>query len=215
MKRSEKITISIVDDDSGLRESIIGFLKSANDFQLVSQYARAEEALAKLGQDKPSVVLMDIKMKGMDGIECVRQLKAVMPQVQVIMLTVFEDTELIFNALKAGANGYLLKRQPPAKLIEAIREVVQGGSPMSAPIARKVVMLLQGGNLRSQTPAADNFDLSTREREVLTQLAAGQVYKEIADSLSVSPHTVRSYVRRIYEKLHVHSRTEAVAKFLQ
>ena len=215
MKRSDKITISIVDDDSGLRESIIGFLKSANDFQLVSQYARAEEALVKLVQEKPSVVLMDIKMKGMDGIECVRQLKAKMPEVQVIMLTVFEETELIFSALKAGANGYLLKRQPPAKLIEAIREVVQGGSPMSAPIARKVVMLLQGGNLRSQAPAADNFDLSTREREVLTQLAAGQVYKEIADSLSVSPHTVRSYVRRIYEKLHVHSRTEAVAKFLQ
>lgn len=208
------IAVSIVDDESGLRESILGFLKTAKNFRCVSQYAQAEEALKGLPSDKPDVVLMDIKMKGMDGIECVRRLKALMPEVQVIMLTVFEDTELIFNALKAGANGFLLKRQPPAKLAEAIREVMDGGSPMSAPIARKVVHLLQAGNLRSETPA-ESFDLSAREREVLEQLAAGQVYKQIADSLNVSPHTVRSYVRRIYEKLHVHSRTEAVAKYLQ
>ena len=130
------------------------------------------------------------------------------------MLTVFEDTDLIFNALKAGANGVLLKRQSSAKLVEAIYEVMADGSPISAPIARKVVHLLQSGSLRTRTAAA-SFDLPTRERELLEQLAAGQVYKQIADSLNVSPHTVRSYVRRIYEKLHVHSRTEAVAKFLK
>jgi DNA-binding NarL/FixJ family response regulator len=214
MKRPP-ITVSIVDDESGLRESIIGYLKKAGAFQFVSQYAGAEDALAKLPADKPEVVLMDIKMSGMDGIECVRRLKAQMPEVQVIMLTVFEDLELIFDALKAGASGYLLKRQPPQKLIEAIREVVDGGSPMSAPIARKVVQLLQSSAIRRQSSGGNSVELSARERDVLDQLAAGQGYKQTADNLGVSIHTVRSYVRRIYEKLHVHTRAEAVAKYLK
>jgi DNA-binding NarL/FixJ family response regulator len=213
--KTTPIAVSVVDDESGLRESIVGFLKTTKGFRCVSQYERAEEALKKLPADKPDVVLMDIKMHGMDGIECVRLLKEKMPNVQVVMLTVFEDTELIFSALKAGASGYLLKRQPPAKLVEAINEVVTGGSPMSAPIARKVVELLQGGDLRTTKSAGSKFELSERELQVLQQLAAGQVYKQIADSLDVSIHTVRSYARRIYEKLHVHTRAEAVAKFLQ
>jgi DNA-binding NarL/FixJ family response regulator len=214
VKRSA-ITVSIVDDESGLRESIIGYLKKTGAFQFVSQYSSAEEALARLPAERPAVVLMDIKMEGMNGIECVRRLKAKMPEVQVIMLTVFEDLELIFDALKAGASGYLLKRQPPQKLVEAIREVVEGGSPMSAPIARKVVQLLQSSAIRRQGSGEDSMELSARERDVLDQLAAGQGYKQTADNLGVSIHTVRSYVRRIYEKLHVHTRAEAVAKYLK
>lgn len=213
--KSAPITVSIVDDEPGLRESIIGYLKKAGTFQVVSQYSRAEEALAHLPGETVSVVLMDIKMEGMGGIECVRRLKMQRPDIQVIMLTVFEDTDLIFDAIKSGASGYLLKRLPPAKLVEAIREVVEGGSPMSAPIARKMVQLLQSGELRRQKSSENTMDLSAREREVLDQLAAGQAYKQAADHLGVSIHTVRSYVRRIYEKLHVHTRAEAVAKYLR
>lgn len=214
MKQSP-ITVSIVDDDSDLRESIIGYLKRDGTFQLVSHYSGAEDALVHLPADRPAVVLMDIKMEGMDGIECVRRLKAKMPEVQVIMLTVFEDTDLIFDAIRAGASGYLVKRQPPARLVEAIREVVEGGSPMSALIARKVVQLLQTSEIRRQTSADTPEELSVREREVLEQLASGQGYKQAADRLGVSIHTVRTYVRRIYEKLHVSTCAEAVAKYLR
>jgi DNA-binding NarL/FixJ family response regulator len=157
---------------------------------------------------------MDIKMKGMDGIECVRRLKAVMPDVLVIMLTVFDDDDLIFDALMAGATGYLLKRQPPDQLAEAIHEVVAGGSPMSATIARKVVHLLQATGNSGKTSMGARMLLSARQREILDLLAAGQPYKIIADKMGVSIHTVRSYIRRTYQKLQVHTRTEAVAKYL-
>jgi len=140
---NKPVTVSIVDDNAELRDSIITFLDTAGGFRCISRYATAEEALKKLPADKPAVILMDIKMGAMDGLECVRQLKASMPEALVLMLTVFEDTELIFKALKAGASGYLLKRMPPAKLVEAIREVVECGSPMSAPIARKIVQSFQ------------------------------------------------------------------------
>jgi len=159
------------------------------------------------------VVLMDINLGGMSGIECVRLLKPQVPETQVVMLTVFEDTEKIFSALAAGASGYLLKRMPPAKLLEAILDVHEGGSPMSAPIARKVVQSLQPELIATATAAALN--LSPRERDVLDGLAEGQAYKQISDKLGVSIHTVRNYIRRIYEKLHVCSRTEAVAKYLR
>ena len=152
-------------------------------------------------QDEPDVVLMDINLGGMSGIECVRQLKPRMPATQMVMLTVFEDTEKIFSALAAGASGYLLKRLAPAKLLDAIREVHEGGSPMSAPIARKVVQSLQ----KVVPRGAKQAELSPREREVLNGLAEGQAYKQIADRLGVSIHTVRNYIRRIYEKLHVRS----------
>lgn len=210
------ITISVVDDDPALRESIVGYLRTVGHFECVSQYNGAEEALAKLPVDNPDVILLDIKMKGIDGIECVQRLKARMPSAKVIMLTVFEETDLIFRALRAGADGYLLKRQPPAKLVEAIYEVVEGGAPMSAPIARKVVEFLQKSVVdRSTGKGAEKLALSPREREVLERLAAGQVYKQVADGMNISVHTVRSYIRRIYEKLHVHTRAEAVAKYLR
>jgi DNA-binding NarL/FixJ family response regulator len=205
------ITVSIVDDEPGLREHIAGYLAAAGNIRCKSAYASAEEALACLPQDKPDVILMDINLGEMDGIECVRRLTALMPEAQVLMLTVFEDSDQIFRALAAGASGYLLKRQPPKKLLEAIEEVCAGGSPMSASIARKVVHSFKA------SPAHGNeiADLSPREKSVLDGLAEGLAYKQIADQLGVSIHTVRNYIRRIYEKLHVRSRGEAVAKFFR
>jgi len=203
-------TVSIVDDEADLREHIAGYLSAASDIRCKSSYASAEEALQHLPQDKPDLVLMDINLGGMDGIECVRRLKAIMPEAQVLMLTVFEDTEKIFRALSAGATGYLLKRMPPKKLLEAIAEVREGGSPMSAPIARKVVQSFQSLPIGR---ADDAVALSQRELSVINGLAQGLAYKQIADQLGVSIHTVRNYIRRIYEKLHVQSRTEAVAKY--
>lgn len=205
------ITVSIVDDEPDLREHIAGYLAAAGNVRCKSAYASAEEALVHLPQDKPDVVLMDINLGGMDGIECVRQLTTLMPKAQVLMLTVFEDSDKIFRALAAGASGYLLKRMSPKKLLEAIEEVRDGGSPMSASIARKVVQSFKSAPARGD----ESMDLSQRERDVLNGLAEGLAYKQIADQLGVSIHTVRNYIRRIYEKLHVQTRTEAVAKFMR
>ncbi len=204
------ITVSIVDDDAGLRDSMTQFLRTARGFRCLKSYGSAEEALAGIPADPPDVVLMDINMAGVDGIECARRLKALAPSTQILMLTVYEDTDKIFKALAAGASGYLLKRVAPVKLLEAIREVHAGGSPMSGPIARKVVQFFQQGR-----PAREEADiLSAREREVLQFLSRGYAYKQIGEELGVSMDTTRTYIRRIYEKLHVHSRTEAVVKFL-
>jgi DNA-binding NarL/FixJ family response regulator len=205
------ITVSIVDDEADLREHIAGYLSATGNIRCVSAYASGEGALEHLPNEKPDVILMDINLGDMDGIECVRRLTAQTPSAQVVMLTVFEDTDRIFRALAAGASGYLLKRLSPKKLLEAIEEVCAGGSPMSAPIARKVVQ-----SFKAMPPHADEkVELSPRERAVLDGLTAGLAYKQIADQLAVSIHTVRNYIRRIYEKLHVRTRTEAVAKFLR
>jgi len=205
------ITVSIVDDEADLREHIAGYLAAAGNIRCKSAYASAEEALEHLPRDKPDVILMDINLGEMDGIECVRRLTALMPKAQVLMLTVFEDTDKIFRALAAGASGYLLKRMSPKTLLESIEEVCAGGSPMSAPIARKVVQSFKAAPARGDESA----ELSPRERSVLDGLAGGLAYKQIAGELGVSIHTVRNYIRRIYEKLHVCTRTEAVAKFLK
>jgi DNA-binding NarL/FixJ family response regulator len=212
---AKKITFSIVDDDVGLRDSIVQYLTVQGGFVCMGQYGRAQDALDKLRDEKPAVVLMDIKMKGMDGIECVRRLKEKMPEILVIMLTVFEDEDLIFDALMAGATGYLLKRQPPEQLLEAVHDLLAGGSPMSSTIARKVVKLLQRSGDSSKTSGGVRLLLSGRQREMLDLLAAGEPYKAIADKMGLSIHTVRGYIRRIYEKLQVHTRTEAVAKYLE
>jgi DNA-binding NarL/FixJ family response regulator len=205
------ITVSIVDDEADLREHIAGYLAATGNIRCKSAYASAAEALEHLPQDKPDVILMDINLGDMNGIECVRRLTALVPEAQVLMLTVFEDTDQIFRALAAGASGYLLKRLSPKKLLEAIEEVYAGGSPMSAPIARKVVQSFK----IAPAHGGSSVELSPRERSVLDGLVGGLAYKQIADQLGVSIHTVRNYIRRIYEKLHVHTRTEAVAKFLQ
>lgn len=207
----KKINVSIVDDEVELRENIAGYIDAGKEFRCMSVYGSGEEAIAHLPLEKPDVILMDINLGGLSGIECVRQLKPLMPDTQMVMLTVFEDTEKIFSALAAGASGYLLKRLAPAKLLEAIQEVHEGGSPMSAPIARKVVQSMQSPPL----PRSEVTELSPREREVLDGLAEGQAYKQIAEKLGVSIHTVRNYIRRIYEKLHVCSCGEAVAKYLR
>jgi len=204
------LTVSIVDDDAGLRDSISQFLRTAKGFRCLKVYASAKEALEGVPKEPPDVVLMDINMADVDGIECTRLLKAAAPTVQILMLTVYEDTDKIFKALAAGASGYMLKRTAPTKLLEAIRDVHSGGSPMSGPIARKVVQFFQLGS-----PARkESEDLSARERQVLQLLAQGYAYKQIGDELGVSMDTTRTYIRRIYEKLHVHSRTEAVVRFL-
>jgi len=209
------ITISIVEDNDKLRGTLAKVIGRAEGFRFVSDYGTAEDALADLPKVKPEVVLMDINLPGMNGVECVRKLKALLPQTQVMMLTVYEDTENIFNALAAGANGYMLKRTPTKELIEAIREVHRGGSPMTTHIARLVVQSFQKPAPAPQSGGGDLAELSEREQQVLDLLAQGLIYKEIADKLNIGYETVHTYIRRIYEKLQVRTRTEAVAKFLQ
>jgi DNA-binding NarL/FixJ family response regulator len=204
------IRVSVVEDDARVRASFGRLVDRAPGFSCVSQHPSAEEALEQLPAVRPDVVLMDINLPGISGVECVRTLKTLLPEAQVVMLTVYEDTDLIFGALAAGASGYLLKRTPPDELLSGIRDVHRGGSPMTSHIARKVVQSFR------QTPAEGSAEdaLSRREREVLDYLARGFLYKEIAAELAISYDTVHTYVRRIYEKLQVHSRTEAVAKHL-
>jgi DNA-binding NarL/FixJ family response regulator len=205
------IAVAIVEDNDQLRGTLARVIDRAEGFRCVGQHASAEDALAALPQQKPDVVLMDINLPGLNGVECVRRLKPLLPQTQVVMLTVYEDTDNIFNALAAGASGYLLKRTSRDELLAAIKEVHAGGSPMTAHIARKVVQSFQRAGPSPQP--AEN--LSPREQEVLDLLSQGFLYKEIADRLGVSYETVHTYIRRIYEKLHVRTRTEAVAKFLR
>lgn len=205
------ITVSIVEDNDQLRGTLARVITRAEGFRCLSHYPNAEEALQALPNDRPDVVLMDINLPGMNGVECVRRLKQVAPTTQVVMLTVYEDTENIFNALAAGASGYLLKRTKSAELLEAIRDVQRGGSPMTTHIARKVVQSFQ--QTSSSTQSTEN--LSAREQEVLDCLSQGFLYKEIAEKLGISYETVHTYIRRIYEKLQVRTRTEAVAKFLR
>lgn len=208
-------TIAIVEDQEKLRVTLAKVINRAEGFKCVSDYGSAEEALAALPQVKPDVVLMDINLPGMNGVECVRRLKPLLPQTQVIMLTVYEDTDNIFNALVAGASGYMLKRTPAKELLEAVHEVLRGGSPMTTHIARKVVLSFQKSAAAAAKTADELSELSEREQQVLDLLAQGLIYKEIAEKLSISYETVHTYIRRIYEKLQVRTRTEAVAKFLQ
>ena len=207
------ISISIVEDNDKLRGTLAKVIGRADGFRFATDYANAEEAFADLPKVRPDVVLMDINLPGMNGVECVRKLKTLLPQTQVMMLTVYEDTENIFKALAAGANGYMLKRTPTKDLIEAIREMQRGGSPMTTHIARLVVQSFQ----KSAAPSSGGSlsELSEREQQVLDLLAQGLIYKEIAEKLSIGYETVHTYIRRIYEKLQVRTRTEAVAKFLQ
>ena len=204
------ISVSIVEDSEKLRGTLARVINRADGFRCVSQYPSAEDALKDLPNVKPDVVLMDINLPGINGVECVRQLKKNLPEVQVMMLTVYEDTENIYDALTAGASGYLLKRTSGPELLDAIREVHRGGSPMTAHIARKVVQSFQ-----KNAPAQPTENLSEREQQVLDLLSRGLMYKEIADKLQISYETVHTYIRRIYEKLQVRTRTEAVAKFLR
>lgn len=206
------VRIAIIEDDAGLRGIFAGWLANASEFKLVSQFKDAESALKSLPGDPPDVVLADINLPGLDGIECVARLKPEMPHTQFMMLTVYEDAQRIFRALAAGATGYLLKRASRAELLEAIAEVHRGGSPMTSSIARKVVQSFT--QTETASPPEPQTELAPRERQVLDLMARGYVSKEISESLNISVPTVNTYIRRIYEKLHVHSRTHAVAKYL-
>jgi len=208
-KGDVNIAVSIVEDDAPAREALADWIRHAPGFRYLSQHGSGESALAKLPAEKPGVVLMDINLPGMSGIECVRQLKPQLPDTQFVMLTVYEDTDHIFDALAAGASGYLLKQTPRDELLTALKEVHAGGSPMTSNIARKVVQSF----LRAAPQVDESVNLSPREREVLELLACGYLYKEIADNLGITVATVVTYIRRIYEKLHVRSRAQAVAKY--
>lgn len=207
------IKVSIVEDDARLRETAVRYFAGQTGFRCLKAYANAEDALADIPAHLPDVVLMDINLPGMSGIECVARLRRVAPSVKIIMLTVFEEGEQVFQALSAGAFGYLVKSNRPAKILEAIREVYHGGSPMSGHIARKVVQSFQAHATASAAANAETEALTAREMEVLQGLSRGHPYKEIASDLGISLSTVRTYIQRIYEKLHVHSQTEAVMKF--
>jgi len=204
------IRVSIVEDNQRVRTSLARLIELSDGFKCVSEHSTGEEAVAALPKMKPDVVLMDINLPGINGVECVRQLKPILPGTQVVMLTVYENTDLIFQALSAGATGYLLKQTPPAELLAAVREVHGGGSPMTGHIARKVVASFQQAGNSSQ----EFENLTPREKEVLDHLAKGFLYKEIAEAMGISYDTVHTHIRKIYEKLHVRSRTEAVAKHL-
>ena len=202
------ITIAISEDDSAARKIFASWIERAEGFRCVSQHGDAESALASLPGQPPDVVLTDINLPGLNGIECVQRLKPILPRTQFVMLTVYEDADHIFQALAVGASGYLLKQTPRAELIAALQDVHQGGSPMTSKIARKVVQAFQS----SRTSGTDTAELSPREQELLDLLAKGYLYKEIADAMKITVGTVNTYIRRIYEKLHVRSRAQAVAK---
>jgi len=202
------IAVSIVEDDAQTRKIFANWISGASGFRLAGDWGDAERALGALPAKKPNVVLMDINLPGMSGVEAVKRLKPLLPEAQFVMLTVYEDADHIYNALAAGATGYLLKQTPRAELLGAVEEVHRGGSPMTSNIARKVVQCF-----KQAAPLGAQETLSPREQEVLDLLARGYLYKEIAERLNVSVPTVNTYVRRMYEKLHVRSRAQAVAKY--
>lgn len=201
--------VAVVEDDTGVRESLAVLINGAPGFRCIGTYANAEAALKHLPCNWPDIILMDINLPQMSGIECVAKLKATHPALHILMLTVHVDSELIFKSLKAGAGGYLIKQTSPAEILDALSDVMRGGAPMTNTIARKVVQFFQEKSSGDETAS-----LTKRELEILTHLAKGYQYKEIADSLGINILTVRTHIHHIYEKLHVRSRTEAVVKFL-
>jgi len=203
-------SVGIVEDDAVLRQTLSRIIGDTRGFRCVAACATGEEALIELPVHQPAVVLMDLNLPQMSGIDCIRRLKELLPATPIIVLTVYEDSEHIFRALKAGANGYLLKRSEPEEVLTAIKDAREGGAPMSSQIARRVV-------LSFHEPAQSNADvaLTDRENEILSFLSQGFANKEIADKMNISVPTVRTHLRHIYEKLHVRSRTEAVVKYLK
>jgi DNA-binding NarL/FixJ family response regulator len=200
------ISVTIVEDDDDLRENLVFLIDSSSDFCCASAYRDCETALAGIADDRPDIVLMDIGLPGMSGIEGIREIKKKLPIQNIVVLTVYDDDNLVFDALCAGAGGYLIKGMPPEKLLEAVREAHDGGAPMSASIARLVVRSFQ---MEPHSP------LTQREKDILAQLCKGMSYKMIANTLFISQDTVRSHIRHIYQKLQVRSKSEAVAKALK
>jgi DNA-binding NarL/FixJ family response regulator len=205
------ITVAIVEDDAPLRASLAGILQRAANCRCVGAFASAEDALREIPSLSPQVVLMDINLPGMDGVYCVRRLAELLSRVQILMLTVHDDPDSIFESLSAGASGYLLKPVRAAELLAAIKDVYAGGAPMTSNIARKVVQSFK----RAGADADDGKQLSPRERDVLDYLVKGYSYKETADQMGISYSTVHTHIEHIYQKLHVQSRAQAVAKYLR
>jgi DNA-binding NarL/FixJ family response regulator len=206
-----KIPVAIVEDNNDIRLALEQIIESDSDYTLAGSCVSGEEALVKLPILNPKVVLMDIGLGGISGIEVVRELKASYPDILFMMCTIYDEDEKIFEALSAGASGYILKKTSPAKLLEGIKELIEGGAPMSSQIARKVVAAFQNKPTANIGSALDV--LSKRENEILEMLSTGLLYKEISDKLAISSETVRKHVYHIYEKLHVSNRIEAVNKF--
>jgi len=206
------ISVAIVEDDAGIREMLTRVVQRAPELEFLQSVENGEHAIEKLPAFAPNVVIMDIQLPGISGIECTRALKKLMPQIQVLIFTVFGDSDQVFQALEAGASGYLLKRTPRREMVEAIKQVWDGGAPMSGEVARKVV---ESFRKPAAAPAGEIASLTPREEEVLALLAKGYITKEIADELAISFDTVRFHLKHIYQKLHVRSRTEALLKYLK
>lgn len=204
------ITISIVEDNAGTREMLLKLFDRSPGLTCLRAYASGEDAVRGIPREPSEVAVVDINLPGMSGIECVARLKQLLPALQVLMLTTYEESDLIFGSLRAGANGYLLKTMPAGELVEAVRQVRAGGAPMSMQIARKVIAHFHG----TKSEPGRMEQLTNRENEVLGLLAKGHLYKEISEQLGISMSTVRTHIHTIYEKLHVQTRTEAVVKFI-
>ena len=205
-----KINVCLVEDDLNLRETIRGFINLNPGFECLSGFSSGEELLKSFPHPRPDVVLMDINLPGMSGIQCVARLKQLLPEVQIMMLTIYENSERIFEALAAGASGFLVKNTPPDKLLEAIRDVASGGGPMSSHVARKVIQAFQPASTKLRLIE----NITPREQEILELLSRGFAYKMMASELNLSMGTIQTHICRIYKKLHVNCRTEAVVKFL-
>lgn len=202
-------TVALVEDDRRLREQLIEILNDAPDLEVLVAVSTGEEALEKIPASAPDIILLDINLPGKSGIECIRELRRLCPRTEVIMLTAYEEEDNIFNALREGASGYLLKTTTPEQLFDAIRDVFTGGAPFSSHIARKVAQYFR----QDREICEENESLSPREREVLQLLSSGYIYKEVAEQLKITIETVRTYVKRICAKLHVRSKVEAILKF--
>ena len=209
------IRVALVEDDERVRGSLAMLVGGSAGFELIGSFSDAESALENLPKTEPHVVLMDVQLPKLSGIECVRKLKPQLPRTQIIILTVYQDEECVFDALRAGAVGFLRKDTSPAEILEAIRDAHQGGSPMSSGIARMVVAHFHPHDLKARSKPPPPVHLSPREEEILQLLVKGYRYKEVADAFSCSINTVREHLRRIYEKLHVTTSREAVAQYLQ
>jgi DNA-binding NarL/FixJ family response regulator len=211
---SSFIKIAIVDDNRDIRNNLTELVDESANLKMVGVFENGRTAVEEIPRLKPDVVIMDIELPGMDGVECVRQLKPILPEVNFLMLTVYEDSDRLFESLKAGAGGYLLKRTSSTRLLQAIGELQAGGSPMTPEIARRVTQFFSARQPAARSSNVELEQLTPGQKNFLNELAQGYSYKEIADHLGITVHGVRNYIRKIYEKLHVHSRTEALNKYL-
>lgn len=212
---SSKIAVSIVEDQEVVREGIKALLENSESFHCLADYADAETALIDIPLNRPDIVIMDIQLPGMSGVDCISRLKAQFPEMQFLMFTIYEDNENVFEAIQAGASGYLLKSASHASILNSLSELYHGGSPMNARIARKLVLAFQDREKGTPQERAAHPDVSARENEVLQLLSKGFLYKEIADQLCISTGTVKQHIHKIYEKLHVQNRTEAINKYFK